>query len=127
MCIRDRVQGVQMVRSTTSRGSTELSVYLDWSVDMDVSVQRVNARINQIQNTLLPNTAVTVEKMSPSILPVMDFALSSDKRDLIELRKLALYTIRPYLSRVAGVSNVQIMGGRTKEYWICLLYTSRCV
>lgn len=42
----NQVQGVQMVRSTTSRGSTELSVYLDWSVDMDVSVQRVNARIN---------------------------------------------------------------------------------
>ena len=84
----NQVQGVQMVRSTTSRGSTELSVYLDWSVDMDVSMQRVNSRINQIQNTLLPNTAISVEKMSPSILPVMDFALTSDSRDLIELRNL---------------------------------------
>ncbi len=116
----NQVQGVQMVRSTTSRGSTELSVYLDWSVDMDVSMQRVNSRINQIQNTLLPNTAISVEKMSPSILPVMDFALTSDSHDLIELRNLGLYTIRPYLSRVSGVSNVQIMGGRTKEYWIVL-------
>lgn len=116
----NQVQGVQMVRSTTTRGSTELSVYLDWSVDMDVSMQRVNSRINQIQNTLLPNTAISVEKMSPSILPVMDFALTSDSRDLIELRNLGLYTIRPYLSRVPGVSNVQIMGGRTKEYWIVL-------
>ena len=116
----NQVEGVQMVRSTTSRGSSELSIYLDWSVDMDVSLQRVNARINQIQNTLLPNTSISVEKMSPSILPVMDFALSSNSRDLIELRKLALYTIRPYLSRVPGVSNIQVMGGRTKEYWIVL-------
>ena len=116
----NQVEGVQMVRSTTSRGSSELSIYLNWSVDMDVSLQRVNARINQIQNTLLPNTSLSVEKMSPSILPVMDFALTSKSRDLIELRKLAIYTIRPYLSRVAGVSNVQVMGGRTKEYWIVL-------
>ena len=116
----NQVEGVQMVRSTTSRGSSELSIYLDWSVDMDVSLQRVNARINQIQSTLLPNTALSVEKMSPSILPVMDFALASSSRDLIELRKLAQYTIRPYLSRVPGVANVQIMGGRTKEYWIVL-------
>ncbi|GAB3047450.1 efflux RND transporter permease subunit [Spirosoma pulveris] len=116
----NQVEGVDMVRSTTSRGSSELSIYLNWSVDMDVSLQRVNARINQIQNTLLPNTVLSVEKMSPSILPVMDFALSSNSRDLIELRKLALYTIRPYLSRVTGVSNVQVMGGRTKEYWIIL-------
>ncbi len=68
----------------------------------------------------MPNTVLSVEKMSPSILPVMDFALASKSRDLIELRKLAIYTIRPYLSRVAGVSNVQVMGGRTKEYWIVL-------
>lgn len=116
----NQVEGVEMVRSTTSRGSTELSIYLNWSVDMDVSLQRVNARINQIQNTLLPNTVLSVEKMSPSILPVMDFALTSNSRDLIELRKLAIYTIRPYLSRVTGVSNIQVMGGRTKEYWIVL-------
>ncbi|MDB5243232.1 MAG: efflux transporter permease subunit, partial [Spirosoma sp.] len=116
----NQVEGVEMVRSTTSRGSSELSIYLNWSVDMDVSLQRVNARINQIQNTLLPNTNLSVEKMSPSILPVMDFALTSKSRDLIELRKLAIYTIRPYLSRVTGVSNVQVMGGRTKEYWIVL-------
>ncbi len=116
----NQVEGVQMVRSTTSRGSSELSIYLNWSVDMDVSLQRVNARINQIQNTLLPNTVLSVEKMSPSILPVIDYALESKSRDLIELRKLAQYTIRPYLSRVPGVANVQVMGGRTKEYWIVL-------
>lgn len=116
----NQVEGVQMVRSTTSRGSSELSIYLNWSVDMDVSLQRVNARINQIQSTLLPNTVLSVEKMSPSILPVMDFALASKSRDLIELRKLAQYTIRPYLNRVPGVANVQVMGGRTKEYWIML-------
>ena len=116
----NQVEGVEMVRSTTSRGSSELSIYLNWGVDMDVSLQRVNARINQVQNTLLPNTVLSVEKMSPSIFPVMDFALASKSRDLIELRKLATYTIRPYLSRVAGVSNVQVMGGRTKEYWIVL-------
>ncbi len=116
----NQVEGVQMVRSTTSRGSCELSIYLNWSVDMDVSIQRVNARISQIQNTLLPNTSLSVEKMSPSIMPVIDYAVESKGRDLIELRRLAQYTIRPYLSRVPGVSNVQVMGGRTKEYWIVL-------
>ena len=116
----NQVEGVQTVRSTTSRGSCELSIYLDWNVDIDVSLQRVNSYINQVQNTLLPGTSIVVQKMSPSILPVMDFALESNGRDLIELRKLALYTIRPFLSQVPGVSNVQIMGGSTKEFWIVL-------
>lgn len=114
------VEGVELVRSTTSRGSCEISIYLSWSVDMEVSLQRVNSRINQIQTSLLPNTSLSVEKMSPSILPVMDYAIVSSSKDLIELRKLALYTIRPYLATVKGVSDIQIMGGRTKEYWIIL-------
>ncbi len=116
----NQVEGVQTVRSVTSRGSCELSIYLDWNVDINVSLQRINSYISQIQNTLLPNTSIAVQRMNPSILPVMDFALESNGRDLIELRKLALYTIRPFLSQVPGVSNVQIMGGRTKEYWIVL-------
>ncbi len=116
----NQVPGVQTVRSVTSRGSCELSIYLDWNVDINVSLQRVNSYISQIQNTLLPNTSLVVQRMSPSSLPVIDFALESSGRDLIELRKLALYTIRPFLSQVPGVSNVQIMGGRTKEYWIVL-------
>lgn len=115
-----QVEGVEMVRSTTSRGSCEISIYLNWNVDMEVSLQRVNSRINQIQSTLLPNTTISVAKMSPSILPVIDLSLESDQRDLIQLRKLALYTVRPYLSTVPGVANIQVMGGKTKEYWIIL-------
>jgi len=115
-----QVEGVEMVRSTTSRGSCEISLYLNWNVDVEVSLQRVNSRINQIQGILLPNTSISVEKMSPSILPVMGYALESDQRDLIELKKLATYTIRPYLTTVSGLANVQVMGGGTKEYWVIL-------
>src|SRR5213076_1848542 len=38
-----QVEGVEMVRSTTSRGSCEISLYLNWGVNMEVSLQRVNA------------------------------------------------------------------------------------
>ena len=37
-----------------------------------------------------------------------------------ELKKLATYTVRPFLGTVDGVANVQVMGGKTKEYWITL-------
>jgi cobalt-zinc-cadmium resistance protein CzcA len=115
-----QVEGVEIVRSTTSRGSCEISIFLNWNVDMEVSLQRVNSRINQIQSTLLPNTVISVAKMSPSILPVLDYSLETDHADLIELRKLANYTVRPVLATVSGVANIQIMGGKTKEYWIVL-------
>ncbi|HCN85125.1 MAG TPA: acriflavine resistance protein B [Sphingobacteriaceae bacterium] len=38
----------------------------------------------------------------------------------IELKELATYTIKPYLSQVAGVSEIRIIGGKSKEYWVQL-------
>src|SRR5205085_2350929 len=60
------------------------------------------------------------EKMNPSILPVMGYNLRSLHLSPIELKLLALNTIRPFLSQVQGVSEVRIIGGKTKEFWVQL-------
>ena len=106
------------IRSTTSRGSCEISAYLDWNADVDLSQQRIESRVNEIRNTLPAETQITVEKMNPSILPVMGYSLESHNLSPIELRELATYTIQPYLSQVDGVSKVAISGGKQKEYWV---------
>jgi CzcA family heavy metal efflux pump len=56
--------------------------------------------------------------MNPSILPVIGYTLESHGRSPIELKQLAIYTIKPFLSQVAGVSEVRIIGGKAKEYWL---------
>ena len=108
------------IRSTTSRGSCEISAYLDWNVNVDLSMQRLESRIAEIRNTLPPNVSITVEKMNPSILPVMGYSLESNSLSPIELKQLAVYTIKPFLSQVPGVSDIAIMGGKSKEYWVKL-------
>jgi CzcA family heavy metal efflux pump len=115
-----RVPDLLYVRSTTSRGSCEISAFMDWKADIDLSQQRIESRIAEIKNDLPPETQITVEKMNPSILPVMGYTLESHDRSAIELKMLANYTVKPFLSQVAGVSEVRIIGGRTKEYWITL-------
>ena len=108
------------IRSTTSRGSCEISAYLDWSANVDLSMQRLESRIAEIRNTLPPNVNITVEKMNPSILPVMGYSLESNSLSPIALKQLAVYTIKPFLSQVPGVSDIAIMGGKSKEYWVKL-------
>ena len=115
-----QVPGLQYVRSTTSRGSCEISAFMDWNADIDLSQQRIESRINEIKNDLPPETQITVEKMNPSILPVMGYTLESHQLSPIELKQLANYTIKPFLSQVSGVSEVRIIGGKTKEYWVTL-------
>jgi len=106
------------IRSTTSRGSCEISAFIDWKADVDLSQQRIESKIAEIRNALPPEVNITVEKMNPSILPVMGYSLESHQLSPIELKELALFTIKPYLSQVPGVSEIRIIGGKSKEFWI---------
>ncbi len=115
-----QVQDLKIVRSITSRGSCELSAYMNWNADIAISQQRMESKINEIRNTLPKDISITVERMNPSILPVMGYTLESRTPRPIDLKKLAVYTIKPFLSQVEGVSEVRIIGGKTKEYWLVL-------
>ena len=115
-----QVPDLQKIRSTTSKGTCEISAYLNWNTNVDLSLQRIESKISQIHNQLPPDLQVTVEKMNPSILPVMGYTLEGHTLSPIELKILAENTIRPFLSQVNGVSEVRIIGGKTKEYWIQL-------
>ncbi len=115
-----QVPDLQYVRSTTSRGSCEISAFMNWNADINLSEQRIQARLAQIKNDLPPDVNITVEKMNPSILPVSGYTLESHDKSPIELKQLALYTVKPFLSQVDGVSEIRIIGGKMKEYWLVL-------
>jgi CzcA family heavy metal efflux pump len=115
-----QVPDLDYVRSTTSRGSCEISAFMNWDANIDLSQQRIESKINEIKSDLPPETQITVEKMNPSILPVMGYTLETHQLSNIALKQLALYTIKPFLSQVSGVSEVRIIGGKMKEYWLTL-------
>jgi CzcA family heavy metal efflux pump len=115
-----QVPDLQMVRSITSRGSCEISAFMNWNSNIDVNQQNIESRISEIRNQLPPDVNITVARMNPSILPVMGYSLESHTKSPIELKQLATYTIKPFLSQVMGVSEIRITGGRAKEYWLQL-------
>jgi len=115
-----RVPDLADIRSITSRGSCEISAFMNWKANIDISQQRIESRIAEVKNDLPAGVQITVEKMNPSILPVMGYTLESNTRSSIELRQLANYTIKPYLSQADGVAEIRIIGGKQKEYWLTL-------
>jgi CzcA family heavy metal efflux pump len=115
-----QVPDMQLVRSTTSRGSCEISALFNWNADMDLSQQRIQSSIDQIKNDLPADVNISVEKMNPSILPVSGYTLESHNKSPIELRQIATYTVKPFLSQVDGVSEIRVIGGKLKEYWLTL-------
>ena len=113
-----KVPGLVTIRSTTSRGSCEISAFMNWNTNIDLAKQQLESRIAEITNDLPANTQISVEKMNPSILAIMGYSLESDTKTQIELKLLAEYTVKPYLSRIAGISSIEVIGGKTKEYWV---------
>jgi CzcA family heavy metal efflux pump len=115
-----RVQDLNLVRSATSRGSCEISAFFNWSSNIDLDQQRIESRINQIRQNLPAGINISIEKMNPSIFPIMGFSLEGKGYSQIELRNIAEFVIKPFLSRIDGISEVGVAGGEVEEYHIFL-------
>ena len=112
------VPGVRGLRSTTSRGSAELSINFDWGDDMVMAMLQVDSAINQAMPNLPPGTSFIVRRMDPTVFPVAAYSLTSDTLSLVKLRDIASYQLVPLLSSVNGVAKVAVLGGDRAEYRI---------
>jgi multidrug efflux pump subunit AcrB len=115
-----RVPGIRRVISATSRGSTEMSAEFTWGTDMRQALQRVEAEVERIRPDLPPDARVDVEWMNTSSFPILGYALVSDTRSQAELYELAEYGLKPELIRIPGVAQVQVQGGRKREFQVRL-------
>lgn len=113
------IPGIARIKSKTARGSSEISLFFDWSVDIRQELQLVQARLSQL-GSVLPPTAVirNVERLTFAVFPVTGYSLTSDTRDLASLRDLGNYVIRPRLTRLPGIATVGVAGGNTREFHV---------
>jgi CzcA family heavy metal efflux pump len=109
------VPGLTLVQSQTVRGSAGFTLTFADGTDMGNALQLVNAKLSEIRSTLPPDVKTTAERLNATVMPILDYSITSKTRSLSELRNLALYTIRPRVARVPGVARVLVNGGDIKE------------
>ena len=115
------IPGIARIKSKTARGSSEISLYFDWSVDIIQVLQLVQARLSQLSSTLPPTATIrNVERLTFAVFPVSGYSLTSNKRDPASLRDIATYIIRPQLARLPGVAIVGVAGGKTREFHVAI-------
>ena len=110
------IPGAVSVRSTTGRGSAEISVFFNWHVNMIQSELYVNSRLSQIRATLPATASTTVWRLTFSAFPIIGVSLISPQRTITELWETARYELKPRFLRIPGVARVDLVGGRTPEY-----------
>ena len=110
-----QVPGVHHLRSTTSRGSAEVSLSFDWGQDMVAATLATQGELATLLPDLPAGTRFTVRRSDPTIFPVYGLSLTSARRGPVELQQLAQFRLRPLLSTVGGVAGVDVLGGASPE------------
>jgi CzcA family heavy metal efflux pump len=110
------VPGLLTVRSTTSRGSAEVSLFFDWNVDMFRTLELVDAALSKVRQTLPADAAITTNRLTFATFPILGYSLTSDSVPLTKLWEVATYDLKPSLNRVDGVSNVVVQGDQIPNF-----------
>jgi multidrug efflux pump subunit AcrB len=110
------VPGIETVRSITSRGSADISLFFNWNLDMFQTLQSVNAALARIQPDLPATAKLITNRSTFASNPIIGYSLTSDTVTQSRLWELATYTLKPRLNRVPGVSMVVVQGGQVRSF-----------
>jgi multidrug efflux pump len=108
-----RIAGVAEMTSSSSLGSTRITLQFDLTRDIDGAARDVQAAINgarALLPTALPSNP-TWRKVNPADAPVMVLAMTSGTQSLGEVYDIASTIIGQKLSQVEGVGQVTVAGG----------------
>ncbi len=107
------VPGVTRVRSHSIRGAAEIQITFAPTTDMAYVLQLVRARVTQVQGQLPPELSIQVERLAPSLFPIVSYNLEGG--DPATLYDIGRYQIKPLISRVPGVGRVDVQGSDVRE------------
>lgn len=108
------VPGITEMMSSSSLGSTSITLQFVLTKDIDVAAQEVQAAINAAAGRLpsdMPNLP-TWRKVNPNDSPVLVLRMQSDLMSLTELSDLAETVLARQISQIDGVAEIPINGQR---------------
>ncbi len=109
-----QVPGLSQMTSTSSFGSSVITLQFGLDQNIDVEEQQVQAAINSGSTYLpadLPNPPI-YNKVNPADAPILTLALSSDSLPLSKVEDLADTSLAQKISQLPGVGLVSISGGQ---------------
>ena len=107
------IAGVTEMTSTSTLGSTSITIQFDLSRDIDGAARDVEAAINAARTYLPANlpSNPTYRKVNPADAPIMILGLTSDKYGPESVYDTASTVIMQKLSQIQGVGQVSVGGG----------------
>src|SRR4051795_9328735 len=109
-----QLAGLSQMTSTSSFGSSVVTLQFNLETNIDIAEQEVQASINAATTFLprdLPNPPI-YSKVNPADAPILTLALTSDSLPLSKVQDLADTRLAQKMSQLPGVGLVSISGGQ---------------
>ena len=109
-----QITGLSSMTSTSSEGTSQITLQFNLTRKMDSAAQDVQAAINAAAGTLpstLPYPPVYA-KVNPADAPILSLALTSDSVTIDRISDAADTLLQPKLSQVDGVGKVTVQGNQ---------------
>ena len=108
------VQGVKNITSSSSQGSSNITVEFELGVDLERAANDVREKVSQVSGQLPQDLDAppVVAKQDSDAEPIVFMQMQSNKRTLLEISDLAENIVQERLQTISGVSGVNIFGQR---------------
>jgi HAE1 family hydrophobic/amphiphilic exporter-1 len=107
--------GVERLESTSSEGSSRVSLNFAWGTDLNEAADDVRNRLDRVRGRL-PDEAdpPVMFKFDANAMPIMGIGVEGNF-DRVTLREMAEHDLSPRLERVPGVASVSVEGGLRRQ------------
>lgn len=107
------VQGIRSISSSSSDGSSRITVEFKLEVEMETAVNDVRDKVSGAMRRLPQDVdPPVVQKADADAQPIFAISLRSDSRSLIEISNLAEINFKERLQTISGVSDVGVWGSK---------------
>ena len=108
------IAGVDSMTSTSSLGSTSITLQFNLDRDIDAAAQDVQAMIAKANRDLPPDmpSPPSYQKVNPADAPILYLAFTSPTMNLSDLNEYAETTVAQRISMVSGVAQVAVYGSQ---------------
>jgi HAE1 family hydrophobic/amphiphilic exporter-1 len=109
------VAGLERLESTSSEGSSRVTLNFAWGTDLNEAADDVRNRLDRVRGRLPEESDPPVMfKFDANTFPIMGIGVEGDY-DRVKLREIGEHDLSPRLERVPGVASVTVEGGLRRQ------------
>lgn len=106
------ISGLDQINSTSREGFSQIIVNYSFGVNIEKKQREIQERIDLIKGRLPRNASTpSITTINNILPPPVELSVSSETRDLADLKDIVEKRIAPAIARLPGVANVKVTGG----------------